>query len=48
MKELLSNPAQELDSIANLCGYSSRNAACKFFRLKTGTTMTDWRRKHRG
>ena len=43
MKELLSDPAQELYAIANLCGYSSQNAACKFFRLKTGSTMTAWR-----
>ena len=47
MKDLLSKPAQALDSIANLCGYSSRNAACKFFRIKTGLTMSAWRKKHR-
>ena len=45
MQELLSNPAQGLNAIANLCGYASQNAACKFFRLKTGMTMSDWRRK---
>ena len=48
MRELLSNPTQELGAIANLCGYASQNAACKFFRLKTGMTMTDWRRRHLG
>ena len=46
MKELLANPAQTLAAIANLCGYSSQNAACKFFRLKTGMTMTGWRLHH--
>lgn len=48
MQELLSNPAQELSAIANLCGYSSQNAACKFFRIKTGMTMSAWRRRHLG
>ena len=48
MQELLSNPAQDLSAIANLCGYSSQNAACKFFRFKTGMTMTEWRRRHLG
>jgi len=46
MKELLANPAQTLAAIANLCGYSSQNAACKFFRLKTGMTMSGWRLHH--
>ena len=48
MQELLSNPDQGLNAIANLCGYASQNAACKFFRLKTGMTMSDWRQKHVG
>ena len=48
MQELLSNPIQGLSAIANLCGYASQNAACKFFRLKTGMTMSAWRRKHAG
>lgn len=48
MQELLSNPLQALSAIANLCGYASQNAACKFFRLKTGMTMTAWRRRHLG
>ena len=48
MQELLSNPAQELSAIANLCGYFSQNAACKFFRIKTGMTMSAWRRRHLG
>lgn len=48
MQELLSNPIQGMNAIANLCGYASQNAACKFFRLKTGMTMSAWRRKHVG
>lgn len=48
MQELLSNPIQGLSAIANLCGYASQNAACKFFRLKTGMTMSAWRRKYAG
>lgn len=48
MKELLANPLQQLDAIANLCGYASQNAACRFFRLKTGMTMTQWRKRHFG
>lgn len=48
MKDLLANPRQQLDAIANLCGYASQNAACRFFRLKTGTTMTRWRQRHLG
>lgn len=48
MKGLLANPLQQLDAIANLCGYASQNAACRFFRRKTGVTMTSWRQTHLG
>ena len=48
MQELLLNPSQYLGAIANLCGYASQNAACKFFRIKTGMTMSAWRRRHLG
>ena len=42
-KELLRNPSQQLKSIADFCGFKSQNALCKFFRKKTGKTMSAWR-----
>ena len=42
-KELLRNPAQQLKSIADFCGFKSQNALCKFFLKKTGQTMSNWR-----
>lgn len=42
-KELLRNPAQQLKSIADLCGFRSQNALCRFFLKKTGRTMSAWR-----
>ena len=42
-KELLRNPTQQLKTIADFCGFKSQNALCKFFRKKTGKTMSAWR-----
>ena len=43
VKELLRNPNQQLKTIADFCGFKSQNALCKFFRKKTGETMSAWR-----
>ena len=45
-KELLRNPARQLKSIADFCGFKSQNALCKFFLKKTGQTMSSWRLQH--
>ena len=42
-KELLRNPSQQLKAIADFCSFKSQNALCKFFRKKTGRTMSVWR-----
>ena len=42
-KELLRNPDQQIKAIADFCGFKSQNALCKFFRKKTGMTMSAWR-----
>lgn len=47
-EKLLSNPRQELDSIANLCGYETTNSFRKFFTQQTGLTPLAWRKKHLG
>ena len=46
--KLLSNPRQDLNSIANLCGYETPNSFRKFFTQKTGLSPSAWRKKHLG
>ena len=46
-KELLHTPDQQIKAIADFCGFKSPAALCKFFRKKTGMTMSAWRAKHR-
>jgi LacI family transcriptional regulator len=41
--ELLKNPRQTLESIPDLCGFSTGVALRKAFRLRTGLSMRDWR-----
>ena len=48
VRALLSDPDQDLEPIANLCGYTNRNSLCKFFKAKTGLTLSAWRRRHLG
>ena len=43
--ELLKNPRQSLGSIPDLCGFSTGVALRKAFRLKTGLSMREWRRR---
>ena len=42
-KELLRNPNRQIKAIADFCGLKSATALCKFFRSKTGVTMSAWR-----
>lgn len=42
-KELLRNPNQQIKAIADFCGLKSATALCKFFRSKTGVTVSAWR-----
>ena len=42
-KELLRNPNRQIKAIADFCGFKSTTALCKFFRGKTGVTMSAWR-----
>lgn len=44
--ELLKNPRQSLESIVDLAGFSTGVALRKAFRLRTGMSMSDWRRAH--
>ena len=43
--ELLRNPRQQLNAIPDLCGFSTGVALRKTFRLKTGLSMREWRRR---
>lgn len=42
-KELLRNPDRQIKAIADFCGFKNPTALCKFFRSKTGQTMSAWR-----
>ena len=44
--ELLLNPNHSLDSLSDLCGFSSGAALRKAFSLRTGMSMSDWRREN--
>ena len=44
--ELLKNPRQSLDALPALCGFSTGVALRKAFRLRTGMSMRDWRKRH--
>lgn len=48
IQELLANPRQDLELMSGLCGYETQNALRKFFKARTGLTLTDWRRRHFG
>lgn len=48
IQSLLANPRQELESLAGLCGYESQNALRKFFKARTGLTLSAWRKRHAG
>ena len=43
---LLKNPRQTLDSIPDLCGFSTRAALRKAFKLRTGLSMREWRARN--
>jgi len=43
--ELLRNPRQQIDAIPDLCGFSTAVALRKAFRLRTGGSMSDWRKE---
>ena len=43
--DLLKNPRQLLDAIPSLCGFATGVALRKAFRLRTGMSMRDWRKR---
>lgn len=43
---LLRNPRQTLDAIPDLCGFSTRVALRKAFKLRTGLSMREWRKRN--
>ena len=43
--ELLKNPRQSIDAIPDLCGFKTGVALRKAFRLRTGMSMSDWRKR---
>lgn len=43
--ELLKNPRQQLQVIADLCGFGTPSALRKAFLLRTGMSMRDWRNR---
>ena len=44
--ELLRNSRQSLDAIPDLCGFNTGVALRKAFKVKTGLSMRDWRKKN--
>lgn len=42
-KQLLKEDSMPIKSIANFCGFENPNSLAKFFKAKTGLTMTAWR-----
>ncbi|MGI5869457.1 MAG: substrate-binding domain-containing protein [Kiritimatiellia bacterium] len=45
--DLLRNPLQQLDAVPDLCGFNTDVALRKAFRLRTGMSMRDWRKRNR-
>ena len=43
--ELLKNPRLSLNAIPDLCGFATGVALRKAFRLRTGMSMSDWRKR---
>ena len=43
--ELLGNPRQSVNAIPDLCGFATGDALRKAFRLRTGMSMSDWRKR---
>jgi len=43
-KVLLTNPYQQLKSLADFCGFRSQNSLRRFFLKKTGMTLSDWQK----
>ena len=43
--ELLKNPRQSVTAIPDLCGFATGVALRKAFRLRTGMSMSDWRKR---
>ena len=42
---LLRNPHQQIEPIADLCGYSAPSFLKRIFKKKTGLTMRAWRKR---
>ena len=43
-KVLLTNPYQQLKSLADFCGFKSQNSLRRFFLKKTGMTLSSWQK----
>ena len=41
------NPLLPMKAISDFCGFKTPNSLSRFFRLKTGQSMTVWRRGNR-
>lgn len=48
IQELIAKPRQSLELLAGFCGYESQNSLRKFFKARTGMTLSEWRKKHFG
>ena len=44
--ELLKNPQQTIEPIANLCGWGSSIYLKRLFKARMGLTMSEWRRQY--
>ena len=47
VKRLLADPARQITTIGDFCGFSTPGSLRKFFRRETGMSMTEWRRRNR-
>ena len=46
VKRLLADPARQITTIGDFCGFSTPGSLRKFFRRETGMSMRQWRREH--
>ena len=47
-KQLLMNPRRIISAVPALCGFLSQTTFMRFFKTKTGMTMSEYRRAHSG
>ena len=46
VRRLLADPARQITTIGDFCGFSTPGSLRKFFRRETGMSMRQWRREH--